>query len=1088
MALVLALVVVGSGAFAIGGAPSATSPGAASSLAAGPASPMAPVGPALTHGDLVVGPNQTVTIQPTLAGKTYFQGGNITVEAGGTLNIRNVTLSFVQFVSNTGSAESRLSHIDHFTDAGTVNVANSTITTDVAILNAYAKLTVNITGSFDAWGSTLAFPGWVTVYGPGATLTLNQSEVTANPAVLGLIEPATILGDTEYAPAVSDLDGGVVNLFGSTLTDLYANNLDTNGVPTTAPLSQANVAVPGNASTLSTPNDSANLTRDWLYPAGMATGQVQIWYNDTSTAPTTVIANVTYQGRSFPLAPVLLKNGTTGGYVAANFTPGLTRAVDAGGMLSYLNSTGAFGSPRAISIAFKNLSGPSVLASTVAFTLIPAPAYNVNVSGPGSTFNAVDSILNLTWNAGPAQPWSTSSPLPWLSNHLVLTDGATANLANISIPSAIPGVFSTSAIQPDASSHVTLYRWASFQLTGRGGAVPVYGARVAAYYAYPSDQTNNVTANAANNLSTAVPSIWGYVQFDDRQSGFPAYGESGSTGIVHLLLASSTLNGSSLPDGDFLGTYHIGILLPIPTNNSRWFNWSVSPFPLGVALGTAGYGGPDAAPNQAFPQYYAAAAIETAPVVTTSGTPSPTGVRIGQTITFTTTLTSVGPAPITSLAAELRWNSTTPLDSFFSASVPLATQGSTYSFEMSWLVVDNVTGLRGAPFNQSFTVAIYWNPGNATGISGTVNASIPILVRPSQVTIDSTTTVPSRLDATASYLAVYSLAYNGTQPAVVYLWATPASGGARVEAGAESARAAGNVTLSWGASQLTAGTAYTLQLEAVYNGVDAYYNYTGTYLVPATTSPTSFFTQVFFHLMLWIWLVIAAAAVAAIAVALMVLRRTAAGKLVECGECGNLIPEDATVCPKCGAEFESDLVRCSRCASTIPARSTICPECAAVLLGGAGEAGEDAERQGYQDFTEKYRAEAKRELGDNFNEGSFWDWWKRQPTYVPYNQWKLQQGQGTPRTGMTEPPTATSTEDGGAAPAERPPKGGGGGAGAAVPAPPPRSPAAALGPSASRPPEAAPAAPSAGFKACPSCAKEIPADYLICPFCSSVVQ
>ena len=142
----------------------------------------------------------------------------------------------------------------------------------------------------------------------------------------------------------------------------------------------------------------------------------------------------------------------------------------------------------------------------------------------------------------------------------------------------------------------------------------------------------------------------------------------------------------------------------------------------------------------------------------------------------------------------------------------------------------------------------------------------------------------------------------------------------------------------------------------------------------------------------------------AILLFLFVARRQAAGKLVECGECGNLIPEDATVCPKCGAEFETDLIRCSRCASTIPADSKFCPECAAQLLGTPGEAESDPEKQAYADFTEKYRAEAKKELGDNYSEGAFWDWWKRQPTYTPFSQWSLQQGQGTARAGHDRAP------------------------------------------------------------------------------------
>src|SRR4029077_21045035 len=92
--------------------------------------------------------------------------------------------------------------------------------------------------------------------------------------------------------------------------------------------------------------------------------------------------------------------------------------------------------------------------------------------------------------------------------------------------------------------------------------------------------------------------------------------------------------------------------------------------------------------------------------------------------------------------------------------------------------------------------------------------------------------------------------------------------------------------------------------------------------------------------------------------------------------------------------------RCSRCGSTIPSNSAVCPECSAQLLGADTA---DPERQGYQDFVEKFRTEAKKELGDNYGEGAFWDWWKRQPSYVSFNQWKLQQAQGS-RAGMTAPP------------------------------------------------------------------------------------
>ncbi|HYA54787.1 MAG TPA: hypothetical protein VEG42_04200, partial [Thermoplasmata archaeon] len=181
------------------------SPIAANPVQARPASSSSGTTPAatITHGDLVIGPGQTFVIQPTLAGPTYYQGGNITVLAGGTLDVLNVTLSFVQFVGYTGTAQQRVSHILHFVDQGTVNFYKANLTTDVNVINAFPKLNFTVQGDVNAWGSTFAFPGWIYEEGASAAITLNQSVITWNTAVNGLLEPTAILGDTLWAPTIS---------------------------------------------------------------------------------------------------------------------------------------------------------------------------------------------------------------------------------------------------------------------------------------------------------------------------------------------------------------------------------------------------------------------------------------------------------------------------------------------------------------------------------------------------------------------------------------------------------------------------------------------------------------------------------------------------------------------------------------------------------------------------------------------------------------------------------------------------------------------------------------------------------------------
>ncbi len=1077
--LVTLLVLVGStGAFLLAGPSPAPSPAATA--------PTIAPSPAATHGDLVVGAGETFVIQPSLSGPTYYQGGNITVQSGGTLLVENVTLSFVSYVATTGTAAQRLSHIYGFADQGTVEFEHANLTTDAQVINAYAKLNLTVTGTLTAWDSTFAFPGWLNVLGSAASATFNGSAITGNPGVGSLPELTAILGDTLWAPTISVTAGGQLNLFGSYVNETYADNTALAGYPRPAPLAPSAAAVPvaiSNGLNLSVTqsSDAQNLTLDWLYPnAGVASGYVTVNYTDKNPGPgnnSAATPTVWYAGTAYALgAPISFRNGTSGS-VELPFPSALVAAIASGGLLSYINHTGAFDTPNAISVSFGSLSGPSVTLDEVTFQLnTTGPSYNLLVSGPGSALSTVDTQIDLTWTPAPTSIYAQSAPFPWNSNKLLIQNGAVAHLANLTTPTPLPGVFANSSVVPDASSQVYFYRWAEFGLTGRGGGLPVQGASLSAYYAYGSGQANNQTANALNALATADPAIWGYVQYWDSAHGVAAYATSNAVGDVYALLASGDLSGPTLPDGVFLGNYHIGLSVPAVSVASQWLNWSVSPYPEGVAANTAQYNGPDVGPAQRFEGYYGAMDLAP-PVVTADGTLA-TAVRIGQSLGVSITLTDNGTATVTEIGASLWYdaNSTSPLATVSATGLDLNTPGTNYSFNLTWVVNDTVTGLHGT-FAHTFFLSTQWNGGSPSLGGGEHNATLGLTVTPSQIRVVSATAPPGSVDLTGSYSTQGVIQYNGSKAASILLVATPTNGGNQVEIGATTARS-GPFVLPWLALDqlLSAGTTYTLTVIVSYNGVSSPAFTAGTFSVPSTAGPQkNVLFETFYGLPIWTWIAIAAAAVAAALLFLLFARRGAAGKLVECGECGNLIPEEATVCPKCGAEFETDLIRCSRCASTIPASSKVCPECSAQLLGKAGESGSEPERQGYADFTEKFRAEAKRELGDNFSEGGFWDWWKRQPTYTPFGQWKLQQGQGTSRTGMAAPPSA------GQAVPEAGPKG----PEASVSATPP-VPEATAQPSTPAP--AAAATGSASLKACPNCGKEIPPEYLVCPFCGAVTQ
>ncbi|HYA54575.1 MAG TPA: zinc ribbon domain-containing protein, partial [Thermoplasmata archaeon] len=1099
-------------------AASGTTPSAASPAAV----------PPYTHGDLNVTKGETFVIQPTPGSRTYYQGGNITVFSGGTLIVRNVTLSFVQFVSDIGTPLQRLSHIYRFDDlaGGTIHFYNSTLTTDVQIINAWAKLNFTVLGDVTTWNTTFAFPGWLNVEGSAASFTFNDSSMTENPAVASLLEPGTIRGDTSFAASVSVTGGAQMNVLNSSLNNTYADNTANNGHPQPVPLTTDSypheiAAVPGdnNFSSLDTPTDSANLTQDWLYPnADFLAGNLEgNWTNSNKTIEADVTAYVWYDDVQYQVgAPMIWANQSAGGFNLP-LPSALLVNITTLGVLNYLNWTGDFGAgPSLIAIEFDITSGPPAVEVASEISILPSPQYNMVVSGASTTLNSVDSEFGLTWNALPANSTSQTIPLPWLSNKLLVANHAQAYLANMTVEDGLPGVFSHSAVLPDSTSVAYFYRWAQFNLTGRGGQLPIPAAHVSAYYAYTTNQSNNQTTNALNDLAVANPQIWGYVLFWDHAHGV-TYGESNVQGKALLLLASSNLTAATLPDGYFLGGYHIGVAVSAPGVGDHWFNWSVSPYPEGVAQTPPKVASPDYAPSQNFPGYFGGVAITslavlangvastnvnlgqtvsvvvgiedsgTAPIIefdaslyyqgqplpglllayyenttlnlTTPGQPfgftlswvatgdivgNPTAalahnltlvmdwnhnqaplaggntsqvlplefqptlvtvssvvvlangvavtnstVLIGQTLGVQVTLTDVGNSTIQAVSAALYYNATKILGWFNDTAVTMTTAGATFTVPFSWKVLETVVGVHGWDDLLNMSVRLTWNNNTADrwlGYSG-LSHNVTVTFDPSQIRfVTFTSGAPTTIDLSNFYEASGQLEFNATptHAASILLWATPVNGGSPVEIAA-GASPAGFFNVTWFNLQdlspgLVPGTSYVLKAEATYNSRSTNLTLPGTYLVPSPpTSSSNFLTQKILGLPLWVWLAIAAAIVVGIVAFLFIARRQAVGKLVECGECGNLIPEDATTCPKCGAEFETDLLRCSRCASTIPANSKFCPECAAQLLGAPGEAKADPEKQAYADFTEKYRAEAKRELGDNYSEGAFWDWWKRQP-------------------------------------------------------------------------------------------------------------
>jgi ribosomal protein L40E len=189
---------------------------------------------------------------------------------------------------------------------------------------------------------------------------------------------------------------------------------------------------------------------------------------------------------------------------------------------------------------------------------------------------------------------------------------------------------------------------------------------------------------------------------------------------------------------------------------------------------------------------------------------------------------------------------------------------------------------------------------------------------------------------------------------------------------------------------------------------------------------------------MWLFLMILAAA-AAIAIGIsLYIKVYGLGKMVECGECGAFIPEDATSCPKCGVEFEKDMAKCSNCQAWIPVDVKQCPECGVEFATGEVEMADYQEkmRLQYDEVVTKFREEASRQLGRALSDREFQEWWRKQPTFVTFEDWLREEeemrkmgSKPCPTCGTLNSVTATVCHKCGSLMREapRPPTGGGAG-------------------------------------------------------------
>jgi len=149
----------------------------------------------------------------------------------------------------------------------------------------------------------------------------------------------------------------------------------------------------------------------------------------------------------------------------------------------------------------------------------------------------------------------------------------------------------------------------------------------------------------------------------------------------------------------------------------------------------------------------------------------------------------------------------------------------------------------------------------------------------------------------------------------------------------------------------------------------------------------------------WVYLLIVAIVIAVIVIFSIYLYKVGLGRMVECGNCGALIPEVSKHCPKCGVEFEADTAKCSECGAWIPVKAESCPECGAKFLtepleGEEGSGYIETMRKQYDDYIEGFRSQAKAALGNKYSEEKFQEWLKTEPNFLPFEEWLRKEEMG----------------------------------------------------------------------------------------------
>ena len=556
------------------------------------------------------------------------------------------------------------------------------------------------------------------------------------------------------------------------------------------------------------------------------------------------------------------------------------------------------------------------------------------------------------------------SAVQGLHNELQVDGTSNAYLYDVTIDRTQDPVLMSAwqpAYRPAPGGNVFLLRWLRATIVDSTG-FPVSGATI-----WSTLSPSGTTAQYPDNGLSATPSARTLAYLGKAASGANAWNHTDSNGIAVIPLYTDHITDATLPNAESFGNYQLATTF----------------------AATTGPGGVD------FDPYPAINANNNTKLVTVS---LPIQVRTGPDLTVqpgSATMNVLQNQPFTAYALISNQGQTTA--SGVSIAAYLDGNRATEIARVNGLTVatslNQTLNVAGISAVGAHTLMLVVDPDNTINEGGTAQesnnfANITLNVQPPPAGFTALLT-PSAGQSVVSGSALSVTGYvrdSGSQGIGGVVLNIELRSGATV--------LATNSTMS-DSNGLFVGTITVPQ-----STQDGSYTIVAT---PATTliqpdsraisvqrSSSFLFQQVpILGIQWWLFLVILAAA-AAVAIGVSLYWKVyGLGKMVECGECGAFIPEDATTCPKCGVEFERDMAKCSNCQAWIPVDVKQCPECGVEFATGQLEMADYKEkmRLQYDEVVARFKQEASRQLGRSLSETEFQEWWRKQPTFLTFEDW-----------------------------------------------------------------------------------------------------